>query len=268
MCGRYVFIYDEAHSLIRWIANPTPREIATYEAMGFDIEVHEQENPQGPFRWADSRAGKPGARYTFGSRYNVRPTDTMPIITWGEDGRRRLELARWGLVPSWWKESGPPKFSTINARAETLASSSMWRGPFKMSRCLVPASGFYEWPEKGKGKPPVFVYPRDHKMFAFAGVADTWSNPETGERVRSYSIVTVGPNSLMEPVHDRMPAILEDEAVSLWMDPLTKDPDVLARVLLPYPAELMTMHRVSAAVNSAKAGGPELIEPAGQPGLC
>ena len=259
MCGRYVLILDETNSLVRYLPNPTPEEIASYEAMGFTVSDPRQE-----------RASAQGALLDaprFGNRYNVRPTDTMPVITWDETGHRRLELARWGLIPSWWKERKPPRMSTFNARADSLADSGMWRGPLLRSRCLVPASGFYEWPEKGGGKPPVFVHRRDSAIFAFAGLADTWTNPVSGERVRSYTIITVEPNDLMRPVHDRMPAILEDEAEALWMDPMTVDPDRLKSVLRPYPSELLGYERVSARVNSTGADDPGLLEPVEQRGL-
>jgi putative SOS response-associated peptidase YedK len=258
MCARYVLILDETNSLVRYLLNPTPEEIASYEALGFTVADPWEES---------SRARSEAETPAFGNRYNVRPTDTMPIITWDESGRRVLELARWGLVPSWWKELKPPRMATFNARADSLADSGMWRGPFRRSRCLVPASGFYEWPEKGGGKPPVFIHRRDRAMFAFAGLADTWTNPVSGERVRSYTIVTVEPNDLMRPVHDRMPAMLEGEAEALWMDPMTVDPETLRAVLQPYPSELMAYERVSARVNSLGSDDAALLEPVEQGGL-
>jgi putative SOS response-associated peptidase YedK len=252
MCGRYVLVESEDGVRTMFIRSQ-------------DLSRSEWERLEREGRVLETTP--PTKRPVFTPRYSVRPTDVMPIVTWDAGGRRQVESARWGLIPSWWKEPKPPRMATFNARAGSLASSGMWRGPFKRSRCLVPANGFYEWPVKGKGKPPVYIYRKDRRMFPFAGLADTWVSPETGEAVRSYTIITVEPNELMRPIHDRMPAMLDDEAVALWMDPLTEDPARLEAVLRPYPSELMAFHGVSAEANKAGADGPHLIEQAKQDSL-
>ncbi len=190
-------------------------------------------------------------------RYNIAPTQKIVTILI-EDGTRQAEWMRWGLIPSWAKPDKPVR-NSFNARDDGLPSSGLWRGPLKRSRCLVPASGFYEWKKYGKQRQPMYIFPVGAERFYFAGLYDTWLDPERGW-IRSCAIVTTGANGLMEPIHDRMPAILGGEAQALWLDPLTEDPDRLTPLLRPYPREEMDTYPVSRAVGSVAHDSPDCIK--------
>lgn len=206
-------------------------------------------------------------------RYNVAPTTPVACVLAGADGKRELQTLRWGLVPSWAKD---PKiaYQTINARADSIATKAAFRAPFKRRRCLVLADGFYEWerierdPEPGSRKKakitekiPHLIGMADGRPFAMAGVWDRWIQPDTGEEMRSCSIVTTGPNDLMVPIHNRMPVILPAEQWDTWLDPAIDDKARLLEMLVPYPAEGMRERRVSKAVGNVKNKGPEVQGP-------
>jgi len=196
-------------------------------------------------------------RPELGSRYNIRPTQDVVVIV-NEDGRPVVRPMRWGLIPSWSKADKLPR-NTFNARDDRLPSSGMWRGPFKRSRGVVPATGFFEWKKADGTKQPVYITPKDDQGFTFAAVYDSWIN-EHGETVESCAIVTTGPNDFMASIHDRMPAILDEETVALWLDPSTTEADSLQHILVPSPGELMKAHPVSTRVNSYKNDDAELIK--------
>lgn len=191
-------------------------------------------------------------------RFNIAPGQVV-IVVRPSKGGRTLEPQVWGLVPSWSKDpnAGP---RPINARAETLAEKPMFRGLFRSGRCLIPASGFYEWKAEGTGKRPWYIHPKDEPVFAFAGLSSLWEGPE-GE-LRTCTIVTTSPNALMATLHDRMPAILPRVHWEAWLDPDLRDPARLAGLLGPYPAEGMEAHPVGPAVGNPRNDGPELIAPA------
>lgn len=191
-------------------------------------------------------------------RYNVAPSQSMPVVV--HTSPNRLALMQWGLVPAWSKEPRAA-FSTINARAETIATSSVFRGPFKSRRCLVPASGFYEWHKTGQGKQPFCIRLRGGDLFAFAGLYDIWRDGD-GNELHSYTIITTAPNDVVAPIHNRMPAILRPEDEALWLD-RDADPERLRALLAPYPAEEMEAFAVSRAVNNPANEGAELMRPAG-----
>ncbi|MEX0761798.1 MAG: SOS response-associated peptidase [Dehalococcoidia bacterium] len=191
------------------------------------------------------------------SSYNVAPTQTIPVVT-NVDGQRRLELMRWGLIPSWWKQVDPPK-SSFNARDDRLTGRGMWSGPFRRRRCLVPANGFYEWTGEKGSRRPLFIHRRDGDLFAFAGLFDTWVSPE-GSMISSCAIITTSPNSLMEPVHNRMPVILDEEQEAVWLDPLSDRPQDLLRHVQPREWPEFEAYPVSIAVGNVRNNSPELIE--------
>lgn len=192
-------------------------------------------------------------------RYNIAPTQDVPVIRADRDGRRRLEPLRWGLVPSW---AGDLSIGTrmINARAEGLTQKPAFRDPFERRRCLVPADGFFEWQKTAGGKQPVYLQVCSARFFAFAGLWDTWLSHDTGP-VESFTIVTTTANAVVEPIHDRMPVILPVTAYGRWLDPTYRDTKDLRILLEPYPAEDMTARRVSRAVNDVRNDGPECVEP-------
>jgi len=188
-------------------------------------------------------------------RYNVAPT--QEVVTVMRNGAAHLELLRWGLIPSWAKEESIGA-KMINARAETLAEKPSFKRLLRNKRCLVVADGFYEWKQEHGGKVPMYITMKDHEPFAFAGLWDTWKNPE-GELIRTCTIITTNPNDVVLPIHNRMPAILTPEAREEWLDPGLQDDNVLLHLLSPYPADAMMARPVSRLVNNPRNDSPELI---------
>ena len=189
-------------------------------------------------------------------RFNVAPTQTMPVIV--RHSPNSVELMRWGLIPRWAKDPSPG-LRTINARAETVAEKRTYKRPLQSQRCLVPASGFYEWLRTADGKIPHWIYLPDEPLFAFAGLWDAWTSPE-GNEVRSYTIITCEANAFMAPIHHRMPVILTREAEEDWLNPDLVEPERLLPLLRPYRGE-MAAHPVSRAVNNPRNDYPDLVRP-------
>ena len=202
------------------------------------------------------RFGVADQQLTLLPHYNVAPAQAMPVVV--RNSPNRVVEMKWGLIPSWSKEP-QTKFSTINARAETLAASPVYRGPFRSRRCLVPASAFYEWQQTGQGKQPYCIRLKDAELFAFAGLYDVWRDAE-GTELYTYTIITTAPNELVAQIHNRMPAILHPDDESTWLNKETS-PARLQALLAPYPAEEMEAYPVSRAVNSPANQGVELMQP-------
>lgn len=196
----------------------------------------------------------------YAPRYNISPT--QPILAIANDGKNAADFFIWGLIPSWAKD---PSIGTrmINARAETLAEKPSFRAGFKYHRCLILADGFYEWKQQPgtKVKVPHFIRLMNGKPFAIAGLWDTWQSPDGGT-VKSATIITTAPNSLMAPIHNRMPVILQRDAYTQWLDSAARTPDSLQNLLASYPAEVMTAHPVSTLVNSPANDRAECVTPA------
>jgi putative SOS response-associated peptidase YedK len=191
---------------------------------------------------------------TLAPRYNVAPSQSMPVVV--RNSPNRLIEMQWGLIPSWSKEPRA-QFSTINARAETITKSPVFRGPFKSRRCLVPASGFYEWQRTEQGKQPFCIRLKDADLFAFAGLYDVWQDA-AGNELYSYTVITTAPNDLVASIHNRMPVILHPEDEDAWLDKYTDSAQLLA-LLKAYPADAMEAYPVSRAVNSPANEGAELM---------
>jgi len=195
----------------------------------------------------------------YASRYNISPC--QPILAIPNADNNAAGFFIWGLIPSWAKD---PTIGSkmINARAETLAEKPSFRSGFKYHRCLIMADGFYEWKQQPgtKAKTPYFIRLKSGKPFAFAGLWDTWQSPDGGS-VKSATIITTGPNSLMAPIHNRMPVILPPSAYAQWLDPAARTPETLQTLLASYPAEEMNAHPVSTLVNSPANDRVECIIP-------
>ncbi len=188
-------------------------------------------------------------------KYNIAPTTEIPVVL-GEHGVRRLQLMRWGLVPSWAQEIG--KFSTFNARADGIASKPMFRGAWKAGRrCIVPASSFFEW--RKSDKQPFAIAPGNKGPMAFAGLWDEWT-PKGGAPLRSCTIITCTPNKLLEPIHDRMPVILGEEDWARWLGEEPANENELLALLKPFASKRMTLWKVGKAVGSVRNQGAKLIE--------
>ncbi len=198
----------------------------------------------------------------LGARYNITPRALIYGVT-ALEGTRTLEAFRWGLVPFWAKDLKIGD-RMINARAETVAKKPAYRHAFSKQRCLVPVTAFYEWQKlPGKRtKQPWLFRPRDGQPIAFAGLWETWHDPDRPEAVavRSTAIVTTNANELMRPVHDRMPVILPEERWEEWLDPDNDDTEAL-EVFLTAPAEdVLECYPISTKVNSPRNQGPELVD--------
>ena len=150
------------------------------------------------------------------------------------------------------------EFEAVNARAEGLADKPSFRTPLRRQRCLVPASGFYEWQKADAVKTPYYVHLTSGELFGFAGLWDRWHDPQ-GQEIQTYTIVTTAPNELVAPIHNRMPVILPRDAEEAWLDPHNHDPDFLTALLRPYPAEQLEAYPVSSAVNSIANSDERLI---------
>jgi putative SOS response-associated peptidase YedK len=197
----------------------------------------------------------------LGPRYNIAPTQLDAFVR-GEAEGRRLVASRWGLIPVWAKDraSGSKMF---NARAETLPERPAFRTLIARHRCIIPASGFYEWRAEpgGKGKTPLYIHRRDGAPLALAGLWTVWQDRERDEAVTSHTVITCAPNEFMSAIHNRMPAILEGDALAHWLDPSETDAAAALALLGPCPEKTLTAHPVAPLVNNVRADGPELIAP-------
>ncbi len=191
-------------------------------------------------------------------RYNIAPMQDVPIVRVNARGQRELVLVRWGLVPRWAQDPSVGSHM-INARGETLKDKPSFRTAYRRHRCLLPASGFYEWMPRDGGKQPVHVAMKDGAPFALAGLAERWLQPD-GEPLDTCTIVTTDANELLKPVHDRMPLIVPPDGYARWLDPAVADPSDL---IAPYPSDAMRYIPVSTNVNSVRHDDASLIEPVG-----
>ncbi len=184
----------------------------------------------------------------FQPRYNIAPS--QPVLAIPNDGKNAGTFLLWGLVPSWAKD---PEIGNrlINARGETLAEKPAFRGSLKYKRCVIPADGFYEWKAQPgtKAKVPHYIRMKSHKPFGLAGLWDEWHTAD-GASLRTCTIITTEPNSLMATLHNRMPLILKPAEIPDWLDPGPRSAESLQRLVQPFPAELMESYTVSPLVNS------------------
>lgn len=192
-------------------------------------------------------------------RYNIAPGTPVPVIRDSPAGPV-MEPMVWGLTPAWARRTPAPSSmpKPINARSETVADKPMFREAFRRRRCILPASGFYEWLRPASGaKQPYYIHPVTEPVFAMAGLYEDGD----GEHPPSCCILTVSANEVMTPIHDRMPVMLAGPDLARWLAPGSPR-DAVAPLLIPAPAATMTAHRVGTRVNSARNDGPELILPA------
>ncbi len=215
--------------------------------------------------WHIGRAGSP-----FPRRFNVQPTSMVPILRRSRtSGELTLSEARWGLIPNWWKEDKPPRAS-FNARSEEAADKPMWRQPLRMSRCLLPAEGWYEWqeveqvdPATGevrKAKQPHFIRLPGGRLFCFAGLMSLWRPPGKDEPLLSCSILTGQAAPQLATIHQRMPLALPDDVHDEWLDPAMKDGAKALELARARALSRFEHHPVSTRVNYANIDDPGLIE--------
>ncbi len=190
----------------------------------------------------------------FGARYNIAPTQSVPVVRVDQDaGVRRVATIRWGLT----SHPDNPR-PLINARSETVDSKPSFRSAFRSRRCLVPATGFFEWQKLGGARQPFHIQRADRAVFAFAGI---WDQAVLGDgsSIEAFAILTTEPNRIMTPIHDRMPVILASEAWATWLESDT--PEQLRALLAPAPDEILTATPVGSRVNSAANDDPACVEP-------
>jgi putative SOS response-associated peptidase YedK len=204
----------------------------------------------GRFRVIDPAIG-------FRSHFNIAPGSTNPVIVVHE--RAEAVMMQWGLVPHWAKDI-TATHRPINARAEGLAEKPMFRDLLRTKRCLVPASGFFEWKQEAGRKVPFYFHVKGDLVFGFAGLYDVWSNP-AGTTLATYTIITTAANTLMAPVHPRMPVILRQDDEMRWLSRDVLPAGEMRRILAPYPPELMEAYPVSERVNDPDADDERLIGP-------
>lgn len=189
------------------------------------------------------------------SRYNIPPGTNLAAVRNAARGGREFALLRWGLLPSWTRE---PANAPVNARAETLAAKPTFRDAYRKRRCLIPASGFYEWQTLGTTKQPWLFRRRDDAPFCFAGLWESWYPPDQDSALETCAIVTTAPNALVAPLHDRMPVALPPESWEAWLDPGAPAADDL---LQPWPPETMRAVTVSPRMNSPRVDDEACWQP-------
>jgi putative SOS response-associated peptidase YedK len=193
-------------------------------------------------------------------RYNIAPTQLVSIIRQNpREPRRELSLVRWGLIPSWSKDSSGAA-RMINARSETADTLPAFRDAMKFRRCLVPADGFFEWQRRGGAKQPYCFEVNDGQLFAFAGLWERWKTP-TGEWIKTCSILTTTPNAVTSAIHDRMPVILDPDNYDLWLDPGMKNVTAASELLKAFDARQMRCYPVGTRVNHVQNDDAECAEP-------
>ena len=194
----------------------------------------------------------------FPARYNVAPTQPIPIVRLHE-GQRQFALVRWGLIPPWVKD--PKAFSLIlQARSDSVVDKPSFRNAMKRRRCLIPADGFYEWNEGYTPRRPYLVRPRDGDPVAFAGLWETWTGPN-GEELETAAIITTDANRTLHPIHHRMPVVIAPEAFDFWLDCANVDAKTAAALLVPAPEDLFEAYEISTAVNRVANDTPAIMEP-------
>lgn len=198
-------------------------------------------------------------RPNFPARYNVAPTQPIPIVRL-DNGQRRFALVRWGLIPSWVKD--PKAFTLlINARGDSVLDKPAFRNAMRRRRCLIPADGFYEWKQEGGRRQAYYVRLKSGEPFAFAGLWETWCGPN-GEEMETAAILTTQANRTLAAIHERMPVMLSPDAFEMWLDCSRVDAETACALLAPIPDRLIECYPVSAAVNKVANDDASLIEPA------
>lgn len=197
--------------------------------------------------------------YPLTERYNIAPTQTVPIIVQQQSGERVMTPARWGLIPHWVAEPLSFRANLFNARSESAAEKPSFRDAMRSKRCIVPATGFYEWRKTDESKQPFHIQRSDGQPLALAGL---WSvNSRGPESILSCTILTVAANRDMAELHDRMPVILEREDWQRWEDAEEHDPQRLEDLLVPADEGVLTMYPVGRQVGNSRVDTPDLVKP-------
>ena len=191
------------------------------------------------------------------ARFNIAPTQPYFVLKTKYENREAIP-ATWGLVNSWAKDASRASMC-INAKAETVDKLPSFREAFEQRRCVVPADGFFEWRGPKSKREPLWIHPSDNALLLFAGLFEAWQ-PHPGEWRTTFTIITTVANRLLEPIHNRMPVILDEAGAADWMNAREPDTISLKRLLVPAPDDLLVVRPASPLVNSVKNEGPELLE--------
>lgn len=191
------------------------------------------------------------------AHYNIAPTDPVDVVRLDAEGATELTSMRWGLVPWWWNKPLKQLPTSFNARAESVAGKPMFRDAFKRHRCIILASGYYEWLKRPDGRQPYYISAADGGLLSFAGLWDRWKNPETGERLTSCTIIVTDANELTRAIHDRMPVVLQKADIRSWLRG-----DAGVELLRPAAEDRLRMWPVSRRVNKTGTGDddPTLLD--------
>lgn len=194
----------------------------------------------------------------FPPRYNIAPTQPALIVRNSADAQRELVLVRWALIPSWVKDPGQLKTTLINARAESAADKPSFRGPLRHRRCLVPATGFYEWTGRPGGKQPHHMTPRGGGLMALGGLWEHWLGAD-GSELQTMAILTVAANQAMGRLHDRMPLIIQPDDFDRWLDCRPGTAEFITDLMQPAPEDFLDFNEVSRKLNSVRNEGAGLL---------
>ncbi len=189
--------------------------------------------------------------------YNVAPSEIIPVIV--KNSPKKVVNMRWGLLPPWITKD-ESKYAMINTRAETIDQKPYFKSAFKNCRCLIPATGFYEWRKDPLNKIPFYIHLKNNNYFSFAGIYSIWNDPK-GYEVYTCSIITTQANELMESIHDRMPVILSKKEEDIWLDKSIDNTDSLKALLNSYPSLEMEAYQISTRVNSPVNNSKDLLQP-------
>ena len=192
-------------------------------------------------------------------RYNIAPTQDVAAVR-ASGHQRHLALLRWGLVPHWAKDISIG-YKTFNARSETVHEKPSFKAAFNLRRCLIPASGFYEWDKLGSSRQPYYVSRSDGRPLALAGLWEAWADRLSGELLESCTILTTSANQTLGRIHDRMPVILEQDDCGLWLDHTVQRTEELTGLFRPAADEILQMFPVSTYVNNAGHEGAVCVAP-------
>lgn len=192
--------------------------------------------------------------------YNLAPSQKAMVVKVDPETQKRLIVPKqWGLIPSWVKKLEDLKIKPpINAKAEGVATKPMFRAAFKKKRCLVPVDGFFEWKGQGKKKQPYYITKNDEKPYTLAGLWERWEQDETP--LETFTIITTDANELVSELHNRMPAIIDEDDHEAWLDPENQDKEALQKLLKPYPSEWMKFRPVSTVVNNVRNNSLKCIQ--------
>jgi putative SOS response-associated peptidase YedK len=198
----------------------------------------------------------------YAPRYNIAPGQMNPVIT--KNSPKRIQRMFWGLIPYWAKDRSV-SFHTINARGEEIDKKPSFKKAFQSQRCLIPATGFFEWKKNIDPHVPYYIKLKNEAMFAFAGLYDKWVDPISKKELLSYTIITTGANDILKPIHPRMPVVLKREDEETWIEPDFVTSEKLLSLLKSYSPSEMEIYPVSREINKTRLDNETLINPVEKP---